>query len=70
MLRYNFGVMTKKESESYRRKIDKVTDELLIGAYRVALDEVERIHRDILLSLREKIDAWFVEHPEKVGNNG
>ena len=33
--------MTKKENESYRRQIDKVTDELLIDAYKVALGEVD-----------------------------
>ena len=56
--------MTKKEQVSYNRKIDKLTDDLLVSAYRVALNEVDRIHRDILLSLRDKIDDWFVSHPE------
>jgi hypothetical protein len=36
----------------------------MIDAYRNALGEVDRIHRDILSSLRGKIDAWFAEHPE------
>ena len=57
--------MTKNEQKSYMRKIDEVTDGLLIEAYRVALGEVDRIHRDILYSLKLKIDAWFKEHPEK-----
>ena len=58
--------MTKKEQKSYMRKIDEVTDALLIDAYKVALGEVGRIHRDILYSLRSKIDTWFAEHPDKV----
>lgn len=56
--------MTKKETISYQRKISDITDALLIDAYRVAMDEVDRIHRDILLSLRDKIDQWLVDHPE------
>ena len=56
--------MTKKEQISYNRKIDQVTDGLLMDAYKVALNEVDRIHRDILWSLREKIDAYFASHPE------
>lgn len=56
--------MTKKETISYQRKISDITDALLIDAYRVALNEVDRIHRDILLSLRDKIDQWLVDHPE------
>ena len=56
--------MTKKEQESYNRKIDKVTNDLMLSAYKVALNEVDRIHRDILWSLREKIDAYFASHPE------
>lgn len=62
--------MTKKEQESYKRKVDKLTDELLLGAYRSALNEVDRIHRDILWDLREKIDAWFSEHPEVSDKEG
>lgn len=56
--------MTKKETISYQRKISDITDALLIDAYRIAMDEVDRIHRDILLSLRYKIDQWLVDHPE------
>ena len=58
--------MTKKENISYQRQISDITDSLMIDAYRSALDEVDRIHRDILSSLRGKIDAWFAEHPESV----
>jgi hypothetical protein len=56
--------MTKKETISYQRQISDITDSLMIDAYRNALGEVDRIHRDILSSLRGKIDAWFAEHPE------
>lgn len=56
--------MTKKENISYQRQISDFTDSLLLEAYREALSEVGRIHRDILWSLREKIDTWFAEHPE------
>ena len=56
--------MTKKENISYQRQISDITDSLMIDAYRNALGEVDRIHRDILSSLRVKIDAWFAEHPE------
>lgn len=56
--------MTKKEAISYKREIDAITDELLIDAYRVALNKVDSVHRDILLSLRMKIDNWLLEHPE------
>lgn len=57
--------MTKKEEVSYKRKIDQITDGLLIDAYKVALNEVDKLHRDILLGLRAKIDAWLLDHPEK-----
>jgi hypothetical protein len=57
--------MTKKENISYQRQISDITDGLLIDAYRFAMNEVDRIHRDILWSLREKIDGWFETHPEK-----
>ena len=56
--------MTKKENISYQRKVSDITDGLMIEAYRTALGEVDRIHRDILLSLRDKIDQWLVDHPE------
>lgn len=62
--------MTKKEQVSYKRKIDQVTDGLLMDAYKVALNEVYRIHRDILWDLREKIDVWFSEHPEVSDKEG
>ena len=61
--------MTKKENISYKRKVSDITDGLMIDAYRSALDEVDRIHRDILLSLRGKIDAWFAEHDGDEGTN-
>lgn len=57
--------MTKKEQVSYKREIDAITDELLIDAYKVSLNKVDKIHRDILLSLRMKIERWLSEHPEK-----
>ena len=62
--------MTKKENISYQRKVSDITDGLMIDAYRSALDEVDRIHRDILLSLREKIDAWLAEHPNSGDGGG
>jgi hypothetical protein len=62
--------MTKKENISYQRKVSDITDGLMLDAYRTALGEVDRIHRDILLSLREKIDAWFAEHPNSGDGGG
>jgi hypothetical protein len=59
--------MTKKENISYQRKVSDITDGLMVDAYRSAIDEVDRIHRDILLSLRGKIDAWLAEHPKVEG---
>ena len=56
--------MTKKEQVSYNREIDAITDDLLIDAYKVSLNKVDKIHRDILLSLRMKIERWLSEHPE------
>ena len=57
--------MTKKENISYQRQISDITDGLMMGAYRSALGEVDRIHRDILLSLRSKIDVFLAGHPEQ-----
>ena len=59
--------MTKKETKSYNRKISDITDCLMIDAYRVAMNEVGRVHRDVLAALRDKIDVWFAEHPEVEG---
>lgn len=58
--------MTKKESISYQREISDLADGLMIEAYRHSLDKVDRIHRDLLLSLRSKIDAWLSDHPSGV----
>ena len=52
--------MTKKENISYQRQISDITDSLMIDAYRSALDEVDRIHRDILSSLRGKIELGLL----------
>lgn len=55
--------MTRKESISYQRQVSEIADGLMLDAYRSALHESDRIHRDILWSLRENIDAWFAAHP-------
>ena len=57
--------MTKKELKIYERMIGDVADGLMIDAYRVSLDMVEDIHREILLALRRRIDQYFEDHPEE-----
>jgi hypothetical protein len=62
--------MTKKENISYKRQISDIADGLMLDAYREALSEVDRIHRDILSALRCKLEKWFAEHPESDGGGG
>ena len=57
--------MTKKELKIYERMIGDVADGLMIDAYRVSLDMVEDIHREVLLALRRRIDQYFEDHPDK-----
>lgn len=49
--------MTKKERQSYDRRIDEIADKQIIGAYRNALEVTDGVYLDILLRMRTKIDS-------------
>ena len=53
--------MTKKERQSYDRRIDEIADKQIFGAYRNALEVTDGVYLDILLRMRTKNDSQ-IEH--------
>lgn len=49
--------MTKKERQSYDRRINEIADKQIFGAYRNALEVTDGVYLDILLRMRTKIDS-------------
>ena len=61
--------MTKKERKVYQGMIQGLSRQLIMDAYKAALNVSEQVYRDLLVQMDADINEWLATHKQDDNNN-